>query len=71
MTVADDGSRIEAIQCADDCYEPRCEIALEQSQGCVQAATATSWHVMLVLLPLKELLRQLELSRTLERRLRR
>jgi hypothetical protein len=46
-------------------------VALEQSQGCVQATTATSWHVMLILLQLRELLRPLELSRTPERRLRR
>ena len=46
--------------------EPRFDIALEQSQRCVQATTATSWHVMLILLQLRELLRPPELSRTLE-----
>jgi hypothetical protein len=34
------------------------EIALEQPQGCVQATTETAWHVMLVLLQSRELLRK-------------
>ena len=38
--------------------EPRCGIALEQSEGCLQATTETTWHVMLVLLQLRELLRK-------------
>ena len=38
--------------------EPRCEIALEQSEGCLLATTETTWHVMLVLLQLRELLRK-------------
>ncbi len=46
--------------------QPTCEIELEQVRGCVQATTATSWHVILILLQLRELLRPLELSRTLK-----
>jgi hypothetical protein len=34
------------------------EIALEQPQGCVQATTETTWHVMLVLLQSRELPRK-------------
>jgi hypothetical protein len=46
--------------------EPRREIALGQSEGCLQATTETTWHVMLVLLQLRELLRK-DLKSTITR----